>query len=75
MVIAHCESIVWWSLKQIIALLFMPKCPMPNHQWPFAKASFIELRVKATPEGMLLRRFSLKSGINFAHFSLESGMF
>ena len=53
----------------------MLKCPMPNRQWPFAKASFIELRVKATPEGMLLRRFSLKSGINFAHFSLESGMF
>ena len=52
----------------------MLKCPMPNRQWPFAKASFIELRVKATPEGMLLRRFSLKSGINFAHFSLESGM-
>ena len=53
----------------------MPKCPMPNRQWSFAKASFIEVRVKATPEGMLLRRFSLKSGINFAHFSLESGMF
>ena len=55
----------------VYAQMSNAQSPMTNQ----AKASFIEVRVKATPEGMVLRRFSLKSGINFAHFSLESGMF
>ena len=28
----------------------------------------------AAPKGVVLRRFGLKTGIDFAHFGLESGM-
>ena len=31
-------------------------------------------RLGAAPKGMVLRRFGLKTGIDFAHFGLESGM-
>ena len=42
LVIAHWESIVWWSNKQIIELFCMLNNPMPNHQWQIAKATLIE---------------------------------
>ena len=45
MAIKHWEAILllWWSLKQSIALCLYAK--MPNYQWPIAKATFIELGV------------------------------
>ena len=36
------EAIVWWSLREIIALFGMPKCPIANCQFPLLKASFIQ---------------------------------
>ena len=43
-VIAHGEIIVWWSLKQIIAVSSVRqlKCPMPKCQLPMPKTTFIE---------------------------------
>ena len=42
LVIAHWQSIVWWSRKQIIELFCMLNNPMPNRQWPISKVTFIE---------------------------------
>ena len=53
MLIGHWESTFLWSLKHIIALFCMPECPVPNRQWPIAKATFIELGI-----------YNLKNGFN-----------
>ena len=54
LLIGHWESIFLWSLKHIIALFCMPECPMPDRQWPIAKATFIELGI-----------YNLQNGFNY----------
>ena len=40
--IGHTEAIVFWSLRQIITLFRMLRCPIPNGQFPMPKEAFIE---------------------------------
>ena len=40
--IGHTEAIVFWSLRQIITLFRMLRCPIPNGQFRMPKEAFIE---------------------------------
>ena len=37
------EAILWWSLKQIIALYHTPKGPMANYHCPMSKIANVQL--------------------------------